>query len=503
MGDFPLMTKEGTFIINGAERVVVSQLVRSPGVYFTAEDDPTTGRPLFAAKLIPNRGAWLEFETSNKDILSVKIDRKRKIPITTLLRAMAAIGDRDPGKTETTPDMRTDEGILAPSPMWIPGRIATSRRRSIKTRSIRLRRRCWRSIASCARAIPPRWRTRARSSTTCSSPPALRPGQRRPLQAQPQAGSADPADASARSPRTTCVAILRAAWCELNNGRGKKDDIDHLGNRRVRSCRRADPEAVPRRPAADGARRQGAHDDHQDPVAGHAERADQHPAGRGRDEGVLRRQPALAVHGPDQSAGGDDHKRRLSALGPGGLSRERAGFDVRDVHHSHYGRICPIETPEGPNIGLIGTLATYAQINPMASSRRRTARSTTSCRPTTRRSLGRIAAARRARRAGQRCWRWPARVVDETLAARAGEALAPSVNCASSRSSREDVDYLTADEEEQYVIAQANVAARRRRPLHRRARRWRATAATSCRRPARTSTTWMSRRGRPSASRRR
>ena len=112
MGDFPLMTTEGTFIINGAERVVVSQLVRSPGVYFTSEDDPATGRPLFAAKLIPNRGAWLEFETSNRDILSVKIDRKRKIPITTLLRAMAAIGDRDPGKTEQTLDMRTDEGIL-------------------------------------------------------------------------------------------------------------------------------------------------------------------------------------------------------------------------------------------------------------------------------------------------------------------------------------------------------------------------------------------------------
>ena len=113
MGDFPLMTKEGTFIINGAERVVVSQLVRSPGVYFTAEEDVATGRPLFAAKLIPNRGAWLEFETSNKDQLSVKIDRKRKIPITTLLRAMAAIGQLDPGKTEMTPDLRTDAGILA------------------------------------------------------------------------------------------------------------------------------------------------------------------------------------------------------------------------------------------------------------------------------------------------------------------------------------------------------------------------------------------------------
>ena len=110
MGDFPLMTKEGTFIINGAERVVVSQLVRSPGVYFTADEDPSTGRPLFAAKLIPNRGAWLEFETSNKDLLSVKIDRKRKIPVTTLLRAMAAIGDRDPGKTEFTPDLRHRRG---------------------------------------------------------------------------------------------------------------------------------------------------------------------------------------------------------------------------------------------------------------------------------------------------------------------------------------------------------------------------------------------------------
>src|SRR5260370_19999988 len=112
MGDFPLMTTEGTFIINGAERVVVSQLVRSPGVYYTADEDPTTGRSLFAAKLIPNRGAWLEFETSNKNLLSVKIDRKRKIPITTLLRAMGAIGDRDQRKSEHTPDLRTGAAIL-------------------------------------------------------------------------------------------------------------------------------------------------------------------------------------------------------------------------------------------------------------------------------------------------------------------------------------------------------------------------------------------------------
>src|SRR5215469_15009063 len=113
MGDFPLMTLEGTFIINGAERVVVSQLVRSPGVYFTADEDAASGRKLFAAKLIPNRGAWLEFETSNKHIVAVKIDRKRKIPITTLLRAMSAIRDRDQGLSESTPDLRTDEGILA------------------------------------------------------------------------------------------------------------------------------------------------------------------------------------------------------------------------------------------------------------------------------------------------------------------------------------------------------------------------------------------------------
>ena len=111
MGDFPLMTKEGTFIINGAERVVVSQLVRSPGVYFTPKRT-RHGRPLVAAKLIPNRGAWLEFETSNRDVLSVKIDRKRKIPVTTLLRAMAAIGDRDPGRPSCA-RLRTDEGILS------------------------------------------------------------------------------------------------------------------------------------------------------------------------------------------------------------------------------------------------------------------------------------------------------------------------------------------------------------------------------------------------------
>src|SRR5256886_1978088 len=247
MGDFPLMTKEGTFIINGAERVVVSQLVRSPGVYFTADEDATTGRKLVAAKLIPGRGAWLEFETSNKNLLTVKIDRKRKLPITTLLRAIASLA-KDQYHAENL-DLSTDQGILDAF-------------RDVDTDpNIRY-----------IQATLDRDPVKREDEALLELYKKLRPG--------------DPATIdNARS--------LVKAMKEFFGGSQLSQFMDQTN--------------------------------------------------------------ALAEIG---------HKRRLSALGPGGLSRERAGFDVRDVHQSHYGRICPIETPEGPNIGLIGNLATYGQVNP-------------------------------------------------------------------------------------------------------------------------------------------
>ena len=366
MGDFPLMTKEGTFIINGAERVVVSQLVRSPGVYFTAEEDPTTGRSLFAAKLIPNRGAWLEFETSNKNLLSVKIDRKRKIPITTLLRAMGAIGDRDQGKSETTPDLRTDEGILKAFSMldgkgneYISNFVTTT----LDKDPVKSPEEALLEVYRKLRPGDPATMENARTLVynLFYHPRRYDLGSVGRYKLNRKLDLAIPQTIKTLT-QDDVIAILRRL-VELNEGKGKKDDIDHLGNRRVRSV----GELI----------------------------QTQFRVGLLRMERVVKERMAI-IQDPSQASpnqlvnirpvvaamkeffGGSQlsqfmdqtnplaeigHKRRLSALGPGGLSRDRAGFDVRDVHHSHYGRICPIETPEGPNIGLIGNMATFGKIN--------------------------------------------------------------------------------------------------------------------------------------------
>jgi DNA-directed RNA polymerase subunit beta len=460
MGDFPLMTQEGTFIINGAERVVVSQLVRSPGVYFTADEDPSTGRPLFAAKLIPNRGAWLEFETSNKDLLSVKIDRKRKIPITTLLRAMAAIGDRDPGKTEHTPDMRTDQGLLAAFADVDTGRDhrylqTTLDKDPVKTTDD--------ALLEVYRKLRPGDPATADNAKTLIYNLFYHPrrydlGSVGRYKLDRKLDLAIPQTIRTLT-QEDVLAIVRR-MIQLNNGEGHKDDIDHLGNRRVRSV----GELIQQ----------------------------QFRVGLLRMERVIKERMAI-VQDPTQSSpnqlinirpvvaamkeffGGSQlsqfmdqtnplaeigHKRRLSALGPGGLSRERAGFDVRDVHHSHYGRICPIETPEGPNIGLIGNMSTYAQINPYGFLETPYRRVYHSLPANSEQLLGQTLAqdvkeegkdgkdvvgaviATSGAHVGE--------ALSERLAARGGEPIAirPWVST--------DVDYLTADDEEKYRIAQAN-----------------------------------------------
>ncbi len=361
MGDFPLMTKEGTFIINGAERVVVSQLVRSPGVYFTADEDVTTGRKLFAAKLIPGRGAWLEFETSNKNLLTVKIDRKRKLPVTTLLRAIASLA-KDQFHVENL-DLSTDQGLLDafrdvdndPNVRYMQ---ATLDRDPVKREDEALL-----ELYKKLRPGDPATVDNARSLVKN----LFFNGRRYDLGNVGRYKLDRKLDLSIpQSQRILTqddlVNIIRRL-ISLNNGHGRKDDIDHLGNRRVRCV----GELIQAQFRVGLLRMERVV----------KERMSIQEPGQATPNALINIRPVVAAmkefFGGSQLSQFMDqtnalaeigHKRRLSALGPGGLSRERAGFDVRDVHQSHYGRICPIETPEGPNIGLIGNLATYGQVNP-------------------------------------------------------------------------------------------------------------------------------------------
>ncbi len=361
MGDFPLMTKEGTFIINGAERVVVSQLVRSPGVYFTVDEDASTGKKLYAAKLIPARGAWLEFETSNKNLLTVKIDRKRKLPVTTLLRAIGSLA-KDQWHAENL-DLSTDQGILdafqaVDGDSNIRYIQATLDRDPVKKEEEALL-----ELYKKLRPGDPATLDNARSlvKNLFFNPRRYDLGSVGRYKLNRKLDLAIPQSQRILT-QDDLVNIIRRL-VTLNNGRGRKDDIDHLGNRRVRCV----GELIQTQFRVGLLRMERVV----------KERMSIQEPGQATPNALINIRPVVAAmkefFGGSQLSQFMDqtnalaeigHKRRLSALGPGGLSRERAGFDVRDVHQSHYGRICPIETPEGPNIGLIGNLATYGQINP-------------------------------------------------------------------------------------------------------------------------------------------
>lgn len=378
MGDFPLMTAKGTFIINGAERVIVSQLVRSPGVYYAESIDPS-GKKLYGATIIPNRGAWLEFESDLNDNLFVRVDRTRKLPATVLIRALGyatngqileLFDDNEHIRLTLERDNSesTEEALVEIYKRLRPGEPPTVDSA--------------RSLLEALFFDPKRYdlakvgRYKLNKKLSLDIPPEVH-----------------------HLTREDIISSLRQ-MLNLMNGEGHRDDIDHLGNRRLRSV---------------GELLQN-----------------QFRIGLSRMERVVRERmtiqdvdvitpqvlinirPVVAAikefFGSSQLSQFMDqtnplaeltHKRRLSALGPGGLSRERAGFEVRDVHHSHYGRMCPIETPEGPNIGLIGSLSTYGRINP----------------------YGFIEAPYR-------------KVVEGRVTDR--------------------IDYLTADEEEKFVVAQAN-----------------------------------------------
>ena len=351
VGDIPMMTITGTFIINGAERVVVSQLVRSPGVYFTTDTDPTSGRVLASAKLIPIRGAWMEFETSNRDVISVKVDRKRKTPVSMLLRAMGYASDEDIiglfEDVDTDPDhpyMRTtidkdaDVNSEEEALLEFYRRLRPGEPPSVDNA---------RTLLENLFFNPRRYdlgRVGRYKLNKKLGPPGDQGEHERTLS------------------RQDMINLLKSIIL-VNREEQAADDIDHLGNRRVRAV----GELIQNHIRVGLMRMERVIKER---MTTQMDPATTTPAA------LINIRPVVAsvreFFGGSQLSQFMDqtnplaeltHKRRLSALGPGGLSRDRAGFDVRDVHHSHYGRICPIETPEGPNIGLLGSLATYARTN--------------------------------------------------------------------------------------------------------------------------------------------
>ena len=351
-GDIPMMTSTGTFVINGAERVVVSQLVRSPGAYFTRVQDPSTGRNVSFSKLIPYRGAWLEFETSPRDVISVKIDRKRKLPVTTFLRA---IGYKTGFATDQEILDRFADVDEDPEHPYI--RTTLERDTAVQNEA--------QALMEVYRRLRPGEPPSAESARTLLDNLFFNPrrydlGRVGRYKMNRRTGKDVPQDS--RTLTAEDIIEMIKMMIRINNGAANPDDIDHLGNRRVRAV----GELIMNQLRVGLLRMERV-------VKERMTILDQ---GEATPSALINIRPVVAAvrefFGGSQLSQFMDqtnplaeltHKRRLSALGPGGLSRERAGFDVRDVHYSHYGRICPIETPEGPNIGLLGSLATYARLN--------------------------------------------------------------------------------------------------------------------------------------------
>jgi DNA-directed RNA polymerase subunit beta len=411
MGDFPLMTERGTFIINGTERVVVSQLVRSPGVYFEKTQDKSSDKDVFSAKIIPSRGAWLEFEIDKRDTVGVRIDRKRKQSVTIFLKALG-VTEREiraqfkeyPAVLETLArDNISEESAEVKA-------LAEQASKDAKVQQL--------ALVDIYRKIRPGEPPTAEAGRNLLDTFYLN-SKRYDLakvgryKVNRKLGL-DPATRSATLRVDDIIATIKylaALHLDLTQAkvadrpvRVETDDIDHFGNRRIRAVGELIQNQV----------RTGL--SRMERVV--RERMTTQDVEAITPQTLINIRPVVAsikeFFGTSQLSqfmdqnnplAGLTHKRRLSALGPGGLSRDRAGMEVRDVHPSHYGRMCPIETPEGPNIGLIGSLATYGRINP----------------------YGFIETPYRIVEAG--------RVTDE-------------------------VRYLTADDEDQHVIAQANAPLR-------------------------------------------
>jgi len=385
MGDFPLMTPKGTFVINGTERVVVSQLVRSPGVYFEQTPDKTSDKDIFTCKIIPSRGAWLEFEVDKRDMVGVRLDRKRKQNVTVLLKALGW----------------TSEQILEEFGDYESMRLTLERDHTTGTDDALL------DIYRKLRPGEPPTREAAQAmlENYYFNPKRYDLAKVGRYKINKKLGLEAPFDQQVLTMEDIVSAIryvvaLHEGKLELNELPIETDDIDHFGNRRLRTVGELIQNQL----------RIG---------LGRLERTVRDRMTTQDIEAItpqtlINIRPVVAAlkefFGTSQLSqfmdqnnplAGLTHKRRLSALGPGGLSRDRAGMEVRDVHTSHYGRMCPIETPEGPNIGLIGSLASFARVN----------------------AFGFIET--------------PYRKVEN------GHVT-------------EQIDYLTADEEDRFVIAQAN-----------------------------------------------
>ena len=346
LGDYPWMNERGTFMINGVERVVVSQLVRSPGVFFTSEI--TGGSELFGAKIIPSRGAWLEIETSAGGVISVKIDRKRKLPVTTLLRAFGygsddeikqLFSDVDTSEEsliattlEKDPTSSVSEALVDVYRRIRPGDLATveNAKALIEDMFFNFKRYDFSKVG--------RYKLNKRLNMNVANTPPNRVLRREDL-----------------------VEIVKEI-IRLSNGQGIVDDIDNLANRRLKMV----GELVQSKFRIGLLRMERIVRDRMsvfDPeTVMPAQLVNVRPIVASVHEFFASSQLSQFMDMINPLAE-VVNKRRLNALGPGGLSRERAGFEVRDVHRTHYGRICPIETPEGPNIGLVSTLACYAQVN--------------------------------------------------------------------------------------------------------------------------------------------
>jgi len=382
MGDFPMMTSKGTFIINGTERVVVSQLVRSPGVYFDKQPDKTSDRDVSSVKVIPSRGAWLEFDVDKRDTVGVRIDRKRRQAVTVLLKAIGWTAEQIRERFGWSELMMTtlekdhlasqDEALLDIYRKLRPGEPPTRENAQ--------------SLLDNLFFNPKRY--------------DLAKVGRYKVNKKLEIGVPIPTGVLSNEDVAATIEYL----CRLHAGEEgyEPDDIDHFGNRRLRTV----GELIQNQVRVGLSRMERVV----------RERMTTQDVEAITPQTLINIRPVVAAikefFGTSQLSqfmdqtnplAGLTHRRRLSALGPGGLSRERAGFEVRDVHPSHYGRMCPIETPEGPNIGLIGALSTFARVNP----------------------FGFIETPYR-------------KVVEGRVT--------------------DDVQYLTADEEDRHVIAQANTA---------------------------------------------
>jgi DNA-directed RNA polymerase subunit beta len=391
MGDFPLMTRKGTFVINGTERVVVSQLVRSPGVYFERTPDKTSDKDIFTAKIIPSRGAWLEFEVDKRDMVGVRLDRKRKQNVTVLLKALGwtdaqileEFGDYESIRLTLEKDHTSgqDDALLDIYRKLRPGEPPTREAAQALLENYYFNGKRY-DLAKVGR-----YKINKKLGRDEAHNMAVL--------------TVDDIVATIKY-----LVALHEGKTELPAPTGEivveEDDIDHFGNRRLRTV----GELIQNQLRTGLARMERVV----------RERMTTQDVEAITPQTLINIRPVVAAlkefFGTSQLSqfmdqtnpvAGLTHKRRLNALGPGGLSRERAGFEVRDVHPSHYGRMCPIETPEGPNIGLIGSLASYGRVN----------------------AFGFVETPYRRVVTGQ--------VTD-------------------------DVDYLTADEEDRFVIAQANAA---------------------------------------------